>query len=160
SSMQEGSNDFTLTVNGAGFVSNATVQWTQNGTITTLTPFFVTNNQIQVVVPSSLVTVGHAGTALVNVVQKVGQNTVPSDAVSFAIAPVSTVFPVISSLIPSSVQEGSSSFTLTVNGSGFVPGAKVQWVQGNTVATLTPFVTSTNQLQVVVPSFLFATGHA
>jgi hypothetical protein len=37
--------------------------------------------------------------------------------------------PTISSLSPNSVQENSSSFTLTVTGSGFVNGAMVQWTE-------------------------------
>src|SRR5262249_34934491 len=67
-SVQEGSGSFTLTVSGSNFVSGATVQWTENGATTPLTPFSVSSSQLLVVVPSSLLSVGQAGTVSVTVV--------------------------------------------------------------------------------------------
>jgi hypothetical protein len=51
-------------------------------------------------------------------------------------------------LVPSAVTAGSSGFTLTVNGTGFVPGAAVQW---NGMPLVTNFV-SASQLTTNVPS--------
>ena len=43
-------------------------------------------------------------------------------------------------LVPASVQPGSSSFTLTVNGSGFIVGSVIYW---NTLPLKTTFVDRT-----------------
>ena len=58
----------------------------------------------------------------------------------------------ISSLDPSSVQAGTSAFTLTVNGNGFLPGAAVRW---NTT-TLQTTVVGSNQVRASVPAALVA----
>jgi hypothetical protein len=60
--------------------------------------------------------------------------------------------PTITSLNPTSVNEGSPTFTLTVNGTGFVDGSTVQWNGQNLQTT---FV-STTQLQATVPAALVA----
>jgi hypothetical protein len=153
--VQEGSSSFDLTVFGSNFVAGAMVQWTAaNGAITTLIPFSISSGQLVVVVPSSLLTVGTAGTASVAITQVVNGSTVTSNSVSFTITPSSQVPPVISSLSPGSVLSGSGSFTLTVNGSGFVPGAMVQWTtNGVTMPLVTTFLNST-QLQAAIPSSL------
>ena len=51
-------------------------------------------------------------------------------------------------LVPSAVAPGGPSFTLTVNGTGFVSGSKVNW---NSVALATSFVSS-SQLTATVPA--------
>lgn len=58
--------------------------------------------------------------------------------------------PVISSISPSTVAAGGPAFTLTVNGSGFVAGAAVEW---NNAPLTTTFV-SANQLTAAVPANL------
>jgi len=58
----------------------------------------------------------------------------------------------ITTLIPSTAAAGSSGFTLTINGTGFGPGATAQW---NGVALGTNFVSAT-QLTAVVPASLIA----
>lgn len=60
--------------------------------------------------------------------------------------------PTITSLNPSTINEGSPTFTLTVNGTGFVDGSTVQWNGQNLQTT---FV-STTQLQATVPAALVA----
>lgn len=62
------------------------------------------------------------------------------------------VTPVINSLSPSAVTAGGAAFTLTVNGSGFVAGAAVQFA-GSTLAT-TFF--SPAQVTAFVPAILVA----
>jgi YVTN family beta-propeller protein len=56
--------------------------------------------------------------------------------------------PVITSLSPSSAQEGGATFTLTVNGANFTSSSTVKW---NSTALATTFVSST-QLQATVPA--------
>ncbi len=132
---------FSLTVNGSGFVSGSTVTW--NGT--TLTTSFGSSSQLTASVPASLVAA--AGSASIAVVDP---GPVASAATPFAvIAP-----PVISNLSPNMVIAGAASFTLTVNGTGFVSGAAVQW---NGSALTTTYV-SASQLTAVVPAPLIASA--
>ena len=57
-------------------------------------------------------------------------------------------------LVPTAINPGGSSFTLTVNGTGFVSGSVVQW-NGTPLATI--FVTA-SQLTAVVPASDIATA--
>jgi subtilase family serine protease len=66
----------------------------------------------------------------------------------------STSAPAITSLSPSSATAGGASFTLTVNGSGFVSGSKVDW---NGTALTTTYVSST-QVTATVPASDIATA--
>lgn len=59
----------------------------------------------------------------------------------------SNPIPSITSLSPSSITAGGTSFTLTVNGTNFVPGAVAQWKGGNRTTT---FMSST-RLAVTIP---------
>jgi sugar lactone lactonase YvrE len=63
--------------------------------------------------------------------------------------PSNNPLPVISSIQPSSAQQGGATFTMLVNGSNFVPGSTVQW---NGFARTTVFL-SPNELQVVINNF-------
>jgi trimeric autotransporter adhesin len=129
---------FTLTVNGSGFGQNATVQW--NGTA--LPSTFVGANQLTAYVTASLIAT--AGSASV-IVSSGGASTT---AVTFPVnAP-----PAITTLSPASAVGGSGQFTLTVNGTGFVSGAQVQW---NGATLPTTFVSAT-QLTANVSGGLIA----
>ncbi len=129
---------FTLTVNGSGFAQTATVQW--NGT--SLPSTYVAANQLTAYVAASLIAT--AGTA--NII--VDSNGASTAATTFAInAP-----PSITTLSPASVIAGSGSFTLTVNGTGFVSGAQIQW---NGAMLPTTFVSAT-QLTASVAGGLIA----
>ena len=65
------------------------------------------------------------------------------------------VVPTITGLSPSSVVEGSSSFTETITGSGFQPGATT--VQFGS-ATLTPNVLDGSHMTVDVPASVVLDG--
>jgi hypothetical protein len=54
-SIAPGSADFTLTVNGAGFVQGAVVNWTVGGTTTSLATSFVSATKLTALIPSRLV---------------------------------------------------------------------------------------------------------
>ena len=125
---------FTLTVTGTGFVSGMAVAW--NGTA--LTTKFVSATQLTASVTAPLI--ASAGSASVTVTYS-GSAT---SAVQFTInAPL-----VVTTLNPATVQGSGAAFTLTVNGTGFLTGAAVQW---NTTALTTTFVSST-QLTAAVPA--------
>jgi photosystem II stability/assembly factor-like uncharacterized protein len=130
SSAIAGGASFTLTVNGTNFVSTSTVNW--NGSARTTT--FVSATQVKATINAS--DIAMAGTANVSV-----SNPTPaggtSGNLSFAI---NNAVPTLTSILPSSKTEGTASFSLTVNGTGFVKGARVNW---NGSARTTTFKSST-----------------
>src|SRR6266496_3891738 len=136
-----GGTQFTLTVNGANFVSTSTVKW--NGTA--LTTAFVSATQLTATVPASLIAT--PGTASITVVSSCGAT---SNAVTFTI----TAAPTISSIDPACVTPGGPQFTLTVTGTNFVSTSTVNW---NGTALATTYVSST-QLTAAVPASLIATA--
>lgn len=134
---------FTLTVNGAGFVSGVAVTW--NGSA--LTTKFVSATQLTASVAASLI--ASAGTASIAVTN----GGASSSPVSLSINPP----PAIASLSPGTVAGTGEAFTLTVTGTGFLAGAAVQW---NGAALTTTYVSS-SQLTADVPANLAAgTGTA
>jgi hypothetical protein len=149
-----GSPDLNLTINGNNFVqavpaqqlAGSVVLWKfGNNPLVTLTTTFNSVNQLQAVVPASLLLV--PGTASVTVLQ-------PNDSVSNAL-PFDIVAPAITSLSTSNIAAGSPAFLLAVNGSRFLPGSVVV-VNGSSINTT--FVNS-GQLTLTVPAnLLTATG--
>jgi hypothetical protein len=78
-----------------------------------------------------------------------------SDPVIFTLSEASFVAaPFLTSLNPGTVAPGSRSFTLTVNGSNFKPGAVINF---RTTALVTTVI-SNNQVRAVVPSSLIRTA--
>jgi hypothetical protein len=104
----------------------------------------VSATQLTAQVAASLIAT--AGTAAVTVVE----NGVTSASATFTIAAGA----VITSLSPNAATAGGAAFTLTVNGTGFVSGAVVQW---NGTALSTTFVSAT-QLAAQVAASLIATA--
>jgi hypothetical protein len=135
---------FTLTVNGTGFVSGASVSF--NGSARTTT--FVSATQVTAAITA-------ADIAAVGIFQVVVTNPAPgggaSGPVNFA---VNNPLPAITLLSPSSATAGGAAFTLTVNGTGFVAGAVVNF---NGSAKATTFVSST-QVTAAILATDIATG--
>jgi uncharacterized protein (TIGR03437 family) len=129
-----GAPGFTLTVTGTGFASDTVVLWNGNPLATT----FVSATQLTA--PVAVAQISSPGSAAIAV--RAGGFTSPSTA--FAI----NARPVVTALSPTSVTAGSAAFTLTVDGSGFAPGAVVQW---DTTQLVTTFVSPT-QLTASVPA--------
>ena len=127
---------FTLTVNGTGFTASSAIQW--NGSAITTT--FINPTQLSAYIGTTMI----ASAASINVTASTGSQT--STAAKFSI----TAPPVITTLSPASVIQGGPSFTLTVNGTGFVQGAQLQW---NGASLPTTFVSAT-QLTTPVPAGL------
>ena len=147
SSAIAGQAGFPLTVNGSGFVSGATVQWTNTSGTTSLTTTFGSATQLTAQVPASLVATVGSATVTVTV------NGVTSSGATFTIA----AGPAITSLSPSSAIAGQAGFALTVNGSGFVSGATVQWTNTSGTTSLTTTFGSATELTAQVPASLVAT---
>ena len=136
---------FSLTVNGTGFLSGATVQWTGSSLSTT----FGNSTQLIASVPASLVkAVGSASITVIN------PGAAASNAVSF---PINQPEPVITSLSPTSAAAGGAAFTLTVNGTGFFLGATVEW---NSTPLPTTFVSPTQMTATVASTLITSQGTA
>jgi uncharacterized protein (TIGR03437 family) len=135
-----GSPAFTLTVNGTGFVTGATVQW--NGVSRTTT--FVSATQLTAAIVAA--DVASAGSANVTVVNPTpGGGT--SNAVTFTITQPQPA-PTITSLSPAFAVAGGAQFTLTVNGTNFAATSVVRWNDSDRVTT---FVSAT-QVRATIPA--------
>jgi hypothetical protein len=107
-----------LTVNGTGFVPGAVVNF--NGS-PRQTSFFSAS---QVFAQLSAADVANVGTATITVT-----NPAPgggaSNGLTLSISSIQNPVPTLTALSPGSAVAGDPTFTLTVNGSNFVPGAVV-----------------------------------
>ena len=137
SSATAGSQGFTITANGSGFVTGALILWNGTALSTTL----VSGIQLTAPVPASLLAT--AGTVQVSVQipgsaqsgTTVGNTTTTeiSDIVYFTISPASGTPPAITSLSASTTMAASTpycssqGFTLTVNGTNFTSDSVVNW---------------------------------
>jgi hypothetical protein len=104
-------------VNGSNFSDICTIQW--NGAAVPTT--YVSSTQLTAQIPASLIT--SPGTVAITVVTPDGAS---SNSLSLAIEHYS-----ISSISPAQATAGDAGFTLTIGGSGFVPGSTVNF--GSTV---------------------------
>ena len=153
-----GGADFTLTVTSStgGFVAQTVVQWDGK----TITTTYVSASVVTALVPAALI--AKPGTAFVNTLQPhsgAGTNGL-SNTLSFTINPAPNPLPVISSISPNTAAAGSATFTLTVNGSAFLPtsdpsgGSQVHWNLGPTQSTLPIVSISSTQIQATVDTSL------
>jgi subtilase family serine protease len=140
-SIAAGASGFTLTVNGSGFVSGATVVW---GTLS-LTTVFVSSSQLTASVTAA--EVANTNTVGIYVTNPGGSASAPT---SFTV----TAAPTIASLNPASATDGGAQFTLTVTGTNFVSGAKVMW---DSTALATTYVSAT-KLTAIVPASAYASA--
>jgi hypothetical protein len=144
-----GSGATTLTINGNGFMSGATVS--VNGVPRTAT--FVSPNQLTIALnPSDLTTAGNS-TIMVN--NPSGGGT--SNTLGFTINTngTSSSTPSISSISPNSATVGSAGLTLTVNGSNFMSGSTVAF---NGLTRPTTFVSPTQLTATIYASDLGLSG--
>jgi hypothetical protein len=121
-----GGGNFTLTVNGSGFTPSSQVQWNGSARSTT----FSSSSLLTASITST--DLGTPGTATVTVF-----NPTPAGGTSggsgFTVAANPT--PAITNISPSVLGAGSSDFTLTVTGSGFLSSSTVQWNGSNRTTT-------------------------
>ncbi len=140
-----GSGQFTLNVNGAGFVNGSVVRW--NGADRT-TVFGGANLLMATITAAD---VQNGGVAQVTVVSPApGGGT--SNSVNFTIQGPNPA-PAITSLSPSGALVGGAAFTLTINGSNFIPGAIVRFNGQDR----TPSSVSSTQIMVPIPAGDIAT---
>jgi trimeric autotransporter adhesin len=125
-----------VTVSGSGFVSGSTVQWNSTSRPTT----FVSSTDLQVT--ATVADLASAGVAQVAVV-----NPSPGGGTSATMTfTINNPAPAVTSANPSAVIVGSSSVSITLTGTGFVPQSIVQW---NGSARATTYVSAT-QIQVIL----------
>lgn len=134
-----GSRSLQLTVSGSHFGAGAKVRW--NGAA--LATVRKSSDTLVATVPAADL----AAAALVNVT--VSDLTIVSHAAVFTVA---NPAPVLASVSPASFYVLQGDATLTLAGSGFVPGSTVYW---DGAALTTTYLSSTS-LTVVAPASLFA----
>ncbi len=145
-SVQAGGAAFTLTVNGKNFVFGGGIFW--NGSA--ISTLYVTSGELQAQIdPSFINTPGSIAIQVFNPSPGGGF----SNSVYLTINPAPSPIPAISSLQPSSAQANGASFTLTVNGSNFVPTSTVTWNGAN----LPTAYANNGELQAAISSTLIDT---
>lgn len=137
-----GAGSVTITATGVGFTANTGLTITAAGQATRLATTYVNSTTLTAMIPASALRT--AGNLLVQAVDASGGHSLTQ---TFTVTQAAAS---IASLAPSAATAGAPGFTLTVNGSNFVPGAAVQW---NSAALATTFVSS-SQLAAAVPASL------
>ncbi len=127
-----GGPQFTLIVSGANFAASAVVLW--NGEVRQTTP--VSSTELKATILASDILA--EGTALVTVANP-APNAGTSTALPFAVQS-STPLAVITGASLADTADADGNYALTLTGTGFVPGSKVQ-LHGRTLATtyLSPY---------------------
>jgi hypothetical protein len=123
---------FTLTVNGTGFVSGASVYWNYGALTTT----YVSSTQLTALVPASDLT--YANSYSINVANPGGSF---SSSLNFNVIGLD---PSINNLAPTSMVAKTAPAAVVINGYNFMTGAKVLW-NGKPMTTT---YLSPSQLQV------------
>ena len=137
-------NTFDLTINGTGFGSGSTAQL--DGT--PLATNVLSATQLTAKVPDSLIAVARSASVTVL------NGTTISNSVTFTISSPTLS---ITTLNPPSATAGGTTFTLTVNGSGFANGTTVYW---NGSPLTTTFVNATQLTANVPPNLIASAGTA
>jgi len=160
-----GNGDFTLTVNGQGFVLKTVVQWNGKPLATTVpvdSNGAALGNIVTATVPAALVTKPGVATIItLNPASGAGQNGL-SNPIAFVITPPPNPLPVLTNIAPNTKAQSSPDFTLTLNGSGFLPasdpsgGSQVKWSGAQQSQLTVVGTTTSNQITATVPSGLLA----
>lgn len=119
---------FSLTVNGANFVAGSQIRW--NGIVRATT--YV--NATRLTATISAADLATAGTFSVTVANPAPGGEISNEATFTVTAP--NPLPTLTSLTPSTVTVGGTTFTLTVNGSGFINDSVVRWNGNSRTTTL------------------------
>jgi hypothetical protein len=140
-----------LVITGTGFIPSSVVKW--DGSLT-LTSVYINATTIHAEVPAALIAT--AGTHNVTV-----ENPTPgggiSNAAVFTVTPAPNPVPTLAMLSPTSAVAGSPGFTMTLTGTGFVPGAQAFF---GAVPLVTTYVNATTITAAVPASLLTMAGIA
>ena len=167
SNISAGSPDFTLTVNGAGFVAKTFIEWNGKKLTTTINYDSSGTNVVTVsaIVPAALV--AKPGTATVitqNPFSGAGNNGL-SNPVTFVINPPPNPVPTLTSIAPATIAACGSTcpdFTLDLQGSNFITSSDptqvsdVHWTAGATQTTLATTSVTASDIKATVPGALYS----
>jgi hypothetical protein len=169
SNVSAGSSDFTLTINGSGFVPKTYVTWNGKKLVTTVTldSTMTTVVTLSAAVPAALVAKPGSATVITqNPFSGAGNNGL-SNPVTFIINPPPNPLPTLTSIAPNTVAVcGSScstaSFALDLQGTNFITSSdatqvsQVRWTGGATQTTLTTTSVSATDIKATVPGSLYS----
>ncbi|MDP9339120.1 MAG: hypothetical protein M3P45_09650 [Acidobacteriota bacterium] len=169
SNVSAGSPDFTLTINGRGFVAKTFVEWNGKKLATTINydSTGTTIVSVSATVPAALV--AKAGTATVitqNPFSGAGTNGL-SNPVTFIINPPPNPVPTLTSIAPASIAACGTTcpdFTLDLQGSNFLASSdptqvsQVHWTAGATQTTLATTSVTATDIKATVPGALYSTA--
>ena len=171
SNISAGSADFTITVNGQGFVAKTFIEW--NGKkLTTTDNLDTAGNIVSVSAVISAALVAKPGTATVitqNPFSGAGNNGL-SNPTTFIITFPPNPAPTFTSLAPSSIAAcgsscGDASFTLDIQGTNFLSSSsdptqvsQLRWTAGATQTTLVTTSVSATDIKATVPGSLYSTA--
>jgi hypothetical protein len=142
-----GGGAFSLTVNGTNFLSTSVVSFNGSPRATS----YVSATQVTATILASDIASGGSYAVTVS-------NPTPGGGTSNAMAlAVNNPTPAITGLQPSSANAGSAAFTLTVNGTGFVPTSTVTF---NGTSRATSFVSATQLTAAITAADVSAVGSA
>jgi hypothetical protein len=171
SNISAGSSDFSLTINGSGFVAKTYVTWNGKKLATTVT-LDSNLNVVSVVATVPAALVAKSGTATVitqNPFSGAGNNGLSNPLIFTINAPPNPV-PTLTSIAPTTIAAcGSScagaSFTLDLLGTNFITSStdatqnsQVHWTAGATQTTLTTTSISSTDIKATVPGSLYSAG--
>jgi hypothetical protein len=161
SQISAGSGDFTLTINGFGFVAKTVVQWNGKNLVTTV-PVDSNGNVLRTivtaVVPAAFVAKpGIAGINTLNPASGTGQNGL-SQTINFVINPPPNPVPVLSSITPNvSPNPQVNDIVVAIAGSSFLSNtdptqaSQVNLSLAGTITKLTVGTISATQIQATIP---------
>jgi uncharacterized protein (TIGR03437 family) len=136
----------TITATGMGFTRDNVLVFSTSGQPSQLVTTYLNATTLTAAIPAGALLAAGFASAWVADSKGTGRSLARMFTVS---APV----PTITSFSPGSATAGAAAFTLTVNGTNFVPGSAVLW---NGAALFTSFV-SASQLTALVPAALTST---
>ncbi len=140
---------FDLVITGSGFIPASVIKWNGQNRPTT----FNSGTQIVAAIPATdLLNAGNVSVTVLNPTPGGGT----SNTLTFTVIAPNPV-PQITTISPNTAVEGSPSFTLTVNGTGFVSGSVVRWDGQDRPTT---FVNATQLTAAIQSSDLSGTGIA
>jgi hypothetical protein len=140
-----GSPNTPMIVTGSGFLPGAALQWTMLGQTTSIPATLQSAALLQATIPASLLS--SPGTAQVVVANPVGPLT---NAVPF------TIGPGLTSLNPVFSPAGSPDTPVTINGTGFLSGAALQWTMYGQTTSIPATLQNAALMQATIPASLLS----
>lgn len=143
---------FSLTVIGSSFTANSVVRWNGSPRVTE----FFGGTELRAQIPATDIAALGTGSALVTVFAPPPGGGA-SNAALFTLTQSDNPLPRINSFSPTQATSGGPGFTLTINGTGFIPGSLVRW---NGSPRQTTLVNATQLTAQITAADIASTGTA